>query len=141
MRPDNDEYFLDIALAVSRRATCARRAVGCVLINVHSHIIATAYNSVPKGVRHCIDVPCPGAAFRSGEGLHECLAQHAETLALIRCRDIYQIHRCYVTTAPCLECTRRLLDTSCTAIIFREPYAHPQAEKLWRSFGRAWNHM
>lgn len=139
-RPDNNEYFLTIAQAVSLRATCARRQVGCVLVNKNHHIIATAYNSVPAGMRHCIDIPCPGAHYPSGEGLEHCMAQHAETLALIRCRDIYDIHTCYVTSSPCLGCTRRLIDTSCERIVFRSPYPHPEAKDLWLSKGRWWIH-
>jgi len=139
-RPDNREYFLNIAKVVATRSTCARRAVGCVLVNYRNHIVATAYNAVPHGARHCIDVPCPGASYPSGEGLEQCIAQHAETLALIRCPNIYDIHACYVTTAPCIGCTRRLIDTSCDAIIFREPYPHPEAERLWQELGRKWIH-
>ena len=139
-RPDNREYFLNIAKVVATRSTCARRAVGCVLVNAHNHIIATAYNSVPKGERHCIDVPCPGVGFQSGEGLDQCIAQHAETLALIRCPDIYDIRTCYVTTAPCIGCMRRLVDTSCRTIVFRQPYAHRLAQEFWLGLGREWIH-
>lgn len=141
MRPDNDEYFLDIAFAVSRRSTCARRAVGCVLVDKQNFIVATAYNSVPHGLRNCTDIPCPGVGYKSGEGLHACLAQHAETLALIRCPDVYRIETCYVTVSPCIECMRRLLDTSCKTIIYREPYAHDEeAARIWAEYGRVWIH-
>jgi dCMP deaminase len=138
MRPSNEEYFLEIAKVVSKRSTCSRRAVGCVLVNGSSHIIATAYNAVPRGVEHCIESACPGAAFKSGEGLHNCIAQHAETLALIRCPNINDIHTCYVTVSPCIECTRRLIDTSCRRIVFMEPYPHDEARELWLSYGGWW---
>lgn len=139
-RPDNDEYFLNIAQVVASRSTCARRAVGCVLVDENNHIIATAYNSVPKDMRHCIDIPCPGAGYKSGEGLEHCQAEHAEALALIRCPNIYRIHKCYVLTSPCIHCTRKLIDTSCKTIVFREPYPHTEARDLWLSYGRWWLH-
>lgn len=140
-RPENDEYFLRIAEVVAQRSTCVRRAVGCVLVNKYHHIIATAYNSVPRGVEHCFHIPCPGAAFKSGEGLDQCIAQHAETLALIRCQNINDIDTCYVTSSPCIHCTRRLIDTSCTHIVFRNIYPHPEANGVWLSYGGSWTHV
>ena len=40
MRPSKDEYYLDIALAVSKRSTCNRRHYGCVIVK-DDVIIAT----------------------------------------------------------------------------------------------------
>jgi len=77
-RPTQDEYFLKMAELVSTRATCARRKVGCVLVNSRKHILATGYNGVASGMPHCIDEPCPGANYPSGEGLDKCEAIHAE---------------------------------------------------------------
>ncbi|HDD64082.1 MAG TPA: cytidine deaminase, partial [Thermoprotei archaeon] len=31
-RPSKDEYYLDIAYAVSRRSTCIRRKVGAIIV-------------------------------------------------------------------------------------------------------------
>ena len=107
-------------------------------MNEYYHIIATAYNSVPAGIDHCIDVPCAGTRFPSGQGLEHCIAQHAETLALIRCPNIREIHTCYVTTSPCIGCTRRLLDTSCKRVVYSEQYAHKESSGLWLSRGREW---
>ena len=56
-RLSNDEYFLEIANTVSQRGTCARRKVGCVLVDSANHIVATGYNGVPSGFIHCLDQP------------------------------------------------------------------------------------
>ena len=40
-RPGKDEYYLDIALAVSKRSTCLKRHYGCVIVN-NDEIVATA---------------------------------------------------------------------------------------------------
>lgn len=130
------EYFSRLAELVSLRATCARRKVGCVLVNERGHIIATGYNGVPAGHRHCIDDPCPGASFASGEGLDRCEAIHAEQNALLQCRNVQEIAYAYTTTQPCMTCTKLLLNTSCHTIIYNEPYAHSEAEKLWTGNGR-----
>jgi len=45
IRPGWDEYFINIAKAVSARATCLRRRYGAVITKVN--IISTGYNGAP----------------------------------------------------------------------------------------------
>ena len=54
MRPNIDEYYLGIALAVSKRSTCIRRQYGAVIVN-NDEIIATRYNGSPRGEINCCD--------------------------------------------------------------------------------------
>jgi dCMP deaminase len=135
-RIGKDEYFSELAALVSRRSTCARRSVGCVLVNRMGHILATGYNGVPRGRRHCIDTPCPGAGLPSGTGLDACEAIHAEQNALLQCKDVMEIHTAYVTAMPCMTCTKLLLNTACHLIVYAEPYPHQAAKTLWTENGR-----
>ena len=140
MRPDIDTYFMDIAKLVSTRGTCARRKVGCVLVNSRRHILATGYNGPASGMPHCTEVPCPGASYKSGQGLDACEALHGEQSCLCQARDVYEIATAYVTTSPCVQCTKLFLGTSCRRIVFSETY--PDAEKaqqLWEKAGREWH--
>lgn len=130
-RLDNDTIFMAQAIIASGGSTCRRRAVGCVLTNKHNHIIAVGRNGVPRGVEHCLTKPCPGANMPSGTGLDSCLSTHAEQNALIQCKDVEDIHTCYVTASPCIHCTRMLLNTSCRRIVFLESYPHASAIDLW----------
>lgn len=141
-RPSKDQYFLKMARLTSTRGTCARRKVGCVLINVHGHVQATGYNGTPAGFPHCIDDPCPGHDLPSGTGLDECEAIHAEQNALLQCHDVQSIYTAYCTASPCVTCTKLLLNTSCQRIVFLEAY--PDSEKsrrLWERAGREWLQM
>lgn len=129
-----DEYFLRGAEWVSSRGTCARRKVGCILVNKRGHIIGTGYNGVAAGADHCIDAghACLGATAKSGQNLEQCEAIHAEQNALLQCGDVYQIYTAYVTHSPCITCVKLLLATSCQRIVFRNAYAHDQASRaLW----------
>lgn len=139
MRPDIDTYFMSMAKLVSTRATCPRRSVGCVLVNSRNHIIATGYNGVPSGLPHCIEKPCSGADLPSGCGLDKCQALHAEQNALLQCGDVYSIQTAYITTAPCITCTKLFLNTSCKRIVFLDDYPHSQSKDLWESDNRQWN--
>lgn len=140
-RPNNDEYFMRIASQVALRGTCARRVVGCVIVDVHNNIMSTGYNSVASGLPHCAQKPCAGAGAKSGTDLHLCEARHAEDVALMKCPNINAIHTVYSTTEPCAGCTRRLLDTSCKRVVFAEPYPGSDSRAIWKGAGREWYEM
>lgn len=146
MRMDKDQLGLLLAQAWSRRGTCARRQVGCVLFDARGQELGTGYNGPASGVPHCVDVNCPGALFASGQGLDACEAIHAEANALIRCRSVDLIHTAYVTNSPCLHCVKLLMNTSCRRIVFATPYAHDEAARLRWTSGeqgalRTWEHV
>ena len=136
-----DSFAMAVAHACAERSTCMRRHVGCVLLNDKRHIIATGYNGVAAGLPHCNEKhACAGANSPSGTNLDDCRAIHAEQNALLQCKNIYEIETCYTTTAPCITCTKLLLNTSCKRIVYF--YDYPGAEKsaeLWKSSGRQWN--
>lgn len=135
-RPSKDDYFLSMARVVSSRSTCVRRRVGCVLVDKHGQVMATGYNGVASGMNHCIADPCQGSAMPSGTGLSSCRAIHAEMNALIQCRDTQAIDILYCTTAPCIDCVKVLMNTSCQRICFLDSYPHTESRKLWLDSGR-----
>jgi len=150
-RPNVDTYFMRIASVVATRATCLRRAVGCVLVDTRRHILATGYNGVAAGQPHCNELApyhdetfggkiypyaCEGSVAASGTAIDACGAIHAEQNALLQCRDVYAIDTCYVTTQPCVSCLKLLLATSCRRIVYVEPYTTASLE-LWTGAGRA----
>ena len=139
-RPTFDEYFLMLAGVISSRSTCGRRRVGAILVDNKNRIISTGYNGVARGLPHCIDEPCPGAGFSSGEGLNACEAVHAEANALVNCADHTQIHTLYCTTSPCVYCTKLLMNTSCERIVFVNDYAN-SGQDLWKKLNREWEKM
>jgi dCMP deaminase len=78
-----DEYYLDIALSVSRRSTCLKRHYGCVIVK-DDIIIATGYNGSPRGEENCCDRgTCKRADAERYSGYENCDSVHAEQNALI----------------------------------------------------------
>ena len=162
LRPHIDLYFARMANLVATRSTCARRAVGCVLVDVRQHVLATGYNGVARGVPHCNERvlqlhlnditgsdemveeyahPCPGFRALSkalpGTQLDTCDAVHAEQNALLQCSDTWAIQTCYITVSPCVSCMKMLLNTSCKRIVVRDWYpGHGHGLKLWHEAGR-----
>lgn len=82
-RISKDLYYLDIALAVSKRSTCLRRHYGAVIVK-DDRIVATGYNGSPRGEVNCCD---KGECQRKNEqryaGYDKCPAVHAEQNAMI----------------------------------------------------------
>ena len=82
-RPDNDEYFMEMAFLVAKRSTCLRRRVGAVIVR-DKHVISTGYNGSPKGTRHCEELGCIRQQLNVPSGTrHElCRGVHAEQNAI-----------------------------------------------------------
>ena len=142
MRISKEAIFLSMANVLANRGTCARKQVGCILVNKVGYIIGSGYNGNARGLDHCIDHPCAGAAHSSGSGtsLYLCEAIHAEQNALLQCADVQEIDTCYVTYSPCIQCVKLLMQTSCRHIVFNEPSSHAEkASELWHKVtGRTW---
>jgi len=138
-RPSLDVIMLGIALCLAHRATCAKLAVGCVLTDRHGRIIGSGYNGNARNLGHCIDSPCAGANAPKGSDL--CEAVHAEQNALLNCRDPELIDTCYTTHAPCLRCTKTLLNTGCISIIYHNDAFELPAKELWVSTGHEWKQI
>jgi len=137
-RPNKTTYFLAMAKLVSTRGTCARRRVGCVLVDKHGLVLATGYNGNGRGQGHCIDSPCEGAKYKSGEGLEKCEAIHAEQNAILQCKNTEHIEKAYITLSPCVTCVKLLLNTSCKEIVYLEDYVNKDAERIWKNANRLW---
>ena len=135
IRPHKHVTFLRMAKVLSEQATCARRNVGCILVDEHNYIVGSGYNGPAHGLIHCIDFPCAGSCHDSGQALDRCEAIHAEQNALMQCVDIHKIAITYVTASPCMHCMKMLLNTSCELIVFEQVY-NDGALKLWLDSGR-----
>ena len=55
VRPSWDDYFLELADAASKRATCDRGRSGCVIVR-DKQVLVTGYVGSPTRLPHCDDV-------------------------------------------------------------------------------------
>lgn len=83
-RVSKDQYYLDIAFAVSKRSNCLKRHYGAVIVK-DDVIVATGYNGSPRGKENCCDVGiCHRLALPSNSGDYAlCRSVHAEQNAII----------------------------------------------------------
>ncbi len=123
-RPGIDEYFIEIAKVVAKRATCPRLNVGAVLVR-DKMIISTGYNGSAKGLPHCIDEGC-----KMYKG-HCVRAVHAEANAVAQAAyNGVETHdsTLYITHFPCQACLKILINSGVTRIVYAERYEHKDSK-------------
>jgi dCMP deaminase len=126
-RPSWDEYFMDIAQLVAKRSTCLRRSVGAVLVK-DKRVLATGYNGVPSGIRHCSEVGCLREKNNIPSGSHAelCRGLHAEQNAIIQAA-FHGVNVSgavvYTTHHPCIICTKMIINAGIVQVFYREGYS------------------
>ena len=128
MRPGWNEYFLDIAEAVSKRADCSRRKVGAVIVR-ENRIVATGYNGAAPGRAGCLAGFCPrsssdvgpGSSYDTGPGA--CIAIHAEANAIMYAGiDGCKGSTMFVTSEPCEGCEKMIWASGIKHLIHADGY-------------------
>lgn len=121
-RPDWDEYFMTVAYLMSKRSSCHRLHVGCVVIQ-DRRIVSTGYNGHIKGAPHDSKIV---------DG-HEQLTIHAEANAVAdaAARGVpIQGATLYVTHYPCINCAKMLIASGIKRIIYSEDYNNNELCKV-----------
>jgi dCMP deaminase len=135
-RPSWDEYFLELARLVSRRSTCLRRRVGAVLVK-DKKILATGYNGVPSGIRHCSDIGCLRDKLKipSGQRHELCRGLHAEQNVLLQAA-LHGVSTkgsaVYITNQPCMICAKMLINAGIRQLIIADGYPDDLAKEFLR---------
>jgi dCMP deaminase len=131
MRPDWDNYFIEIAKVVSTRSTCLRRRYGAVIVK-DNVIISTGYNGAPRYAENCIDIKkCKRKELNipSGERYELCEAVHAEQNAIIngspdRMNDAtiyiagFEDNGNFASAEPCKLCSRMIRNARILKVVY-----------------------
>ena len=139
LRPDWDQYFMDIARVVASRSNCMKRKVAAIIVR-DKRVISTGYNGTPRGTRNCNEGGCPrcNGMAASGTSLEECLCSHGEENAIVQAsyhgvslKDAL----IYTTFAPCLMCAKMIINSGIREVIYNLEY--PLNDSSFRLFGEA----
>jgi dCMP deaminase len=57
LRPNWDQYFMELASLAAQRSNCMKRRVGCVLVR-ERRVISTGYNGTPRHLQNCNEGGC-----------------------------------------------------------------------------------
>lgn len=116
-----DEYFINLTFLVSKRSSCERLNVGCILVK-DSRVIAAGYNGfLPKASHKSV--------VRNN---HEQMTNHAEMNAICDCAK--RGASCdnaiaYITHFPCIICFKILAAAGIQKIKYHDDYKNDQLVK------------
>jgi dCMP deaminase len=140
-RPSWDEYFIELAHSVSKRATCDRGRSGCVIVR-DKQILVTGYVGSPRGLAHCDDV---GHYFKKvihddGSVTQHCVRTvHAEQNAITQAarRGIaLDGATLYCRMTPCRTCAMLIINCGIERVVCEKKYhAGTESEQLFREAG------
>ncbi len=129
-----DEYYMNMAIAVRKRANCLGRRVGAVIVK-DNRVVSTGYNGTPDGLQNCDDGGCRRCAnpeqFEAGIGYDFCLCVHAEQNAILsaaRFGIAIEGSTFYTTLRPCFNCTKEMLQAKITKVIYLHEWQYPSEE-------------
>jgi dCMP deaminase len=118
MRVDWDRYYIDVAMAISKRGTCDRAQVGCVIVRDNLQL-AEGYNGSISGHAHCSEI---GHLIVNN---HCVRTVHSEVNALLNAMKkgvSVAGSTAYVTHRPCFECTKLLNQAGIKRVVFLNDY-------------------
>ena len=141
VRPSWDEYFMEIANTVAKRATCDRGRSGCVVVK-DRQMLVTGYVGSPVGMPHCDEV---GHQFK--QMLHEdgsvtthCTRTvHAEQNAICQAakRGIsLDGATLYCRMTPCRTCAMMIINCGIKRVVCERKYhAGTESEEMFAQAG------
>jgi dCMP deaminase len=140
-RPSWDEYFMEVASSIAKRATCDRGRSGCVIAR-DNQILATGYVGAPAGLPHCDDV---GHQMRKmlhedGSITQHCVRTvHAEQNAICQAaRRGVAIHGAtlYCRMTPCRACAMMIINCGILRVVCEKRYHDgTESEAMFRAAG------
>ena len=126
-RPGWDEIFLNIVGEISKRSTCDRGRVACVIVK-NQRIISMGYAGSPNGHPHCDEVGHLIIKMENEEGVktnHCNRTIHSEINAIARAaREGIKLDGSilYCSLVPCSNCAKIIIQTGIQEVICNYNY-------------------
>ncbi len=140
-RPSWDEYFIGMADAVSKRATCDRGRSGCVIVK-NRQMLVTGYVGSPKGLPHCDEV---GHLFKKvnhedGTVTQHCVRTvHAEQNAICQAAKLgiaLDGSTLYCRMTPCRTCAMLIINCGIERVVCEKRYhSATESEEMFKEVG------
>lgn len=110
-----DRSYLEMAAVWAKNSYCKRRQVGALLVKDRM-IISDGYNGTPAGFENICE---------DDEGHTKPYVLHAEANAITKVAKSGNNSKgatMYVTTAPCLECSKLIIQAGITRLVYKDDY-------------------
>lgn len=122
-RPTWDEYFLNVAEAISHRSHDGETKVGCVIIDDNKRIMATGYNGFPPG---CDDSELPNLRPDKYPFM-----VHAEINAIASSRQDLRGSTAYLTYNPCRDCAKAIITAGIKNVVYGCEYLNDDKDFIF----------
>jgi dCMP deaminase len=140
-RPSWDEYFMEIANTVAKRATCDRGRSGCVIAR-DKQLLVSGYVGSPKGLPHCDEVghQLKKMIHEDGSITQHCVRTvHAEQNAICQAAKLgisLQGATLYCRMTPCRTCAMIIINCGIVRVICEKKYhAGAESEEMFKLAG------
>ncbi|MEA5005092.1 MAG: dCMP deaminase family protein [Rikenellaceae bacterium] len=123
-----DRSYLEMAAVWAKNSYCKRRQVGALLVKDRM-IISDGYNGTPAGFENICE---------DDEGHTKPYVLHAEANAITKVAKSGNNSKgatMYVTTAPCLECAKLIIQAGITRLVYKDDYRVSDGIDLLRRAG------
>jgi dCMP deaminase len=126
-RPDWDEYFMEIAETVAKRATCDRGRAGTVIAR-DKRILVTGYVGSPTGLPHCDEAghQMKSMIHEDGRVTQHCVrTTHSEQNAIAQAaRNGISIEGAtlYCKMTPCSVCAKIIINSGIKRVVCKNRY-------------------
>ena len=137
VRPSWDEYFMEVANAIAKRATCDRGRSGCVIAR-DGQLLVTGYVGSPVGLPHCDEAghQLKKIVHEDGHVTQHCVRTvHAEQNAICQAAKLGLSIRgatLYCRMTPCRTCAMLIINCGIKRVVCRNKYhAGGESEQLF----------
>lgn len=142
-RPTWDEYFMEIANTVAKRATCDRGRSGCVIAR-DKQLLVSGYVGSPIGLPHCDEVghQMKKMVHEDGSITQHCVRTvHAEQNAICQAAKLgisLQGATLYCRMTPCRTCAMLIINCGIIRVVCEKKYhAGTESEEMFKMAGVA----
>ncbi len=123
-----DKSYMEMAAIWAANSYCKRRQVGALLVKDRM-IISDGYNGTPAGFENICE---------DEYGVTKPYVLHAEANAITKVAQSGNNSKgatLYVTAAPCIECSKLIIQAGITRVVYRDEYRLTDGIDLLRKAG------
>lgn len=123
-----DQRYLRMANIWAENSYCQRRQVGALLVK-NKMIISDGFNGTPAGFENICE---------DENGITKPYVLHAEANAITkiaRSNNSSQGSTLYVTSSPCMECAKLIIQAGITRVVYNEIYRITDGLELLKRAG------
>lgn len=114
IRPSWDEIFMGFAVSLSRRSSCRRLQVGCVVVSENNNrVLSIGYNGNYQGGPNDCDSDEPGACG--------CIHSEINSIAKLDYNDPSG-KVMFITDSPCMQCAKLIVNAGIKRVVYAREY-------------------